>query len=79
MFGLMISWMSCNPLSYFTFEADCWIPDPPNNCVVGNPVFQQLYAEDSLQCTVQKETVLQSEENESTSESQPSSDVPIAK
>ncbi|MGK7912461.1 MAG: hypothetical protein AB4050_13430 [Synechococcus sp.] len=67
--------MSCSPLSYFTFEADCWIPEPPNNCVVGNPVFQQLYAEDSLQCTVQKETVLQHEEDEPTVESQDNSGV----
>lgn len=78
MFGLMISWMSCNPLSYFTFEADCWIPDPPNNCVVGNPIFQQLYAENSLQCTVQKETVLPLEEDEATTDSQNTSDITIS-
>lgn len=78
MFALMISWMSCSPLSYFTFEADCWIPEPPNNCVVGNPIFQQLYAEDSLQCTVQKETVLQLEDDESGNESQNTSDVMVS-
>lgn len=70
MFALMISWMSCSPLSYFTFKADCWIPEPPSNCLVGNPVLLQLYDEESLQCTVQTETVRQQEDAESVNGSQ---------
>ena len=47
--------------------------------MVGNPIFQQLYAEDSLQCTVQKETVLQREDEDSGNESQGSSEITISK
>ena len=46
--------------------------------MVGNPIFQQLYAEDSLQCTVQKETVLQLEDEESAIDSQDSSEITIS-
>ena len=68
MFALVISWIWCSPLAIYTFATECWIPEPPRNCVVGNPVFLQLYDEDSPKCTVQKEGVLRQEEDEAVSE-----------